>query len=239
MDFKIITSNFRKGFDVWMSNIVAFIAGNLLLYIIAFVVGFIVSYAGGSALIAGLQSGTMPTLGMNLVIPVIVVILAFLVLAPLYFSLYFMAIKGVRGEKVAIKDIFFGFRSKSVYIRSLIYLIIMAVVFIIIGIIGAVLSFIPLLGALVALIFALAVAILFYYTIYVYIMTPSEGVIYALKESFNVAKSNLLITAITIIIAVILTFIPLIAIFTTPLAYAFVASVLRELQPGLKDASEQ
>ena len=73
-------------------------------------------------------------------------------------------------------------------------------------------------------------------------MTPSEGVVYAFKESFNIAKDNLVITIIACIVQYVLIFIGSILLgigllVTAPIALIFIAYVLKELKPDLKDDS--
>lgn len=204
MDFDLISNNLKKSLDVFMANIVAYIVGILIACI-------------GSCL--------------------------FITMPPLMYGLYYMGVKGSRGDKVEIKDVFAGFKSVSVFIRSWIFFIIPLVIAIIFGVvIGIVISFaatvssglafaISLLCAILYIILAIVLVPVIFYSIYIYIMTPSENVIYAYKEGFGVFKKNILMT----IVAIIITYLVSLLFITTPIGIIFTAYVLKALKPDLKD----
>lgn len=211
MDFNVITSSLKKGVDAFVSNVVAYIVGFLIMII-------------GSILIV--------------------------TIAPLFYGMYYMILKGTRGEKVEIKDIFYGFKSVSMFIRSWIGIIvyvlaIFIVAFVILfigGLVGAATgsASITLLFSLIAMIAMLILEIFLYFTLYIYVMTPSENIVYAIKESAAIGKANILTVLITIIISGILAFIGglvfgILALVTGPIAMLFAAYVLKELKPELKD----
>lgn len=231
MDFDVITSGLKKGWEVWKSNIVAYVVGIILLAVIAVIVGAIVGLLGGAALVTAIETGSTAGMGMALAGVLIALIIAVLVLMPLGFSLYYMAIKGARGEKVEIKDIFYSFR-KGVYVRMLIFAIVYTILFGILGII-------PIIGGLIALI----VEFFLFFAIYIYIMTPSENIVYAFKESFNIVKDNLLMVLVAFIVYIVLIAVGAILLgigllVTMPIAMIFVTSVLKALKPELRDGSE-
>ncbi|MDV0445345.1 hypothetical protein MmiAt1_09190 [Methanimicrococcus sp. At1] len=206
MDFDVITSSLKKGWDAFIGNIVAYIVGLIIMII-------------GSILIV--------------------------TAAPLMYGMYYMVLKGLRGEKVEIKDIFYGFSSVSMFIRSwigfIVYILIIVIIGFILGFIGGAISAatgsaaVASLMSLLILIITYIIEIFVYYSLYIYVMTPSENIIYAMKESIGVGKSNILTVLITIILASIIS----ILVITAPLGMLFAASVLKELNPGLKDASAQ
>jgi len=162
-------------------------------------------------------------------------------IAPLFYGLYYMAIKGTRGEKVEIKDILYGFSSLGTFIRSwigfIVYGILVYIISIIINVIVVLgISIAPsVMGVLsiVSMIITFIIEILLFFTLYIYVMTPSESIIYAIKESFGISKSNIIMVILTMIVSFILS----ILIVTIPLGMVFAAYVLKELKPGIKDAS--
>lgn len=211
MDFNVITSALKKGVDAFVSNVLAYIIGFLIMII-------------GSILIV--------------------------TIAPLVYGMYYMILKGTRGEKVEIKDVFYGFKSVSMFIRSwvglIVYgLIVFVIVFIVAfvgGLIGGILesASIVLLTTLVAMVVAIILEIFLYFTWYIYVMTPSENIIYAIKESISIGKANVLTVLITIIISGILAFIGglvfgILILVTGPIAMLFAAYVLKEIKPEIKD----
>ncbi|WNY24232.1 hypothetical protein MmiHf6_15620 [Methanimicrococcus hongohii] len=213
MDFNVITSGLKNSWNTFVSNIVAYIVGFLIMAI-------------GSILIV--------------------------TIAPLVYGMTYMVLKGVRGEKVEIKDIFYGFKSLNVIIRSWIGLIGIALVPIIIVIIefvvvGALTAVSPTAGVLAGLVFLLIVIlveIFLFFAFYIYVMVPSENIIYAIKESAAIGKSNIILVILAIIISGILGFIGGLlfgigVLITGPIATLFGAYVLKELAPGISDASGQ
>ncbi|WNY24518.1 glycerophosphodiester phosphodiesterase [Methanolapillus millepedarum] len=162
-------------------------------------------------------------------------------IAPLFYGFYYMCIKATRGEKVEIKDVFYGFKSLSVFIRSWIYFIIMIVIGIVLGIVMSLLNIIPYLGPIIGLILSIILYVFLMFSIYIYIMKPNENVIYAIKESVNIAKDNFLMVLVVAIISYLLIVIGMLLIIvwlvTIPLAFAFDAYMLKELKPAIKDES--
>jgi hypothetical protein len=207
MDFNIITENVKKAFDGFVANIVAYIIGALIVAI-------------GSCLV--------------------------ITAAPLMYGLYTMVLKGTRGEKVEIKDVLYGFSSGSIFIRSWIGLIGLMVVPICIMIVYVIISIIIGLVAptsialmimmvlyLLMIIVFLVIGLFLYYTLFIYVMTPSENIVYAIKESIAIAKANLIMVLLTMLISGILG----IFTITIPLGWLFAAYMLKEFKPDLKDNS--
>ena len=228
MDFDVITNSLKKGFDVWKDNLVAYIVAMILIAIIGAVLFGIASVGGAFGLVAAAAAGSYAGMGLSFAAMGVALLLCLLIVGPLAYGLYFMAIKGTRGEKVKIGDVFYAFKSVSTYIRVLIF-------FIVYGLLMALFSIIPIIGSIIFM-------ILFIYTAYIYIMTPSEGIIYALKESFNVAKDNIVMTIVAVLVYYVLIFIGSLLfgiglLVTAPIAWIFVAYVLKELKPGIKDES--
>ena len=157
-----------------------------------------------------------------------VLIIPILLIAPLLYGYINMAVKGSRGEKVEIGDMFIGLKSISAFIRSWMYFIVYFVVLIIIAIISALLvkvsPFLSIIGTLLALIWAFIA----FFSIYIYVMS-SKNSISAYKEGFSVLTGNLLMTIITFIIFFVLC----IFLITIPIATVFTATVLKALKPGI------
>lgn len=232
MDFDIITDSLKKGWEVWKNNAVAYVVGLILMLIVAIIVVGIAGVLGGASVVTAIETGSTAGLGMAAVGLLIAFVVSILILMPLGFGITFMAIKGFRGEKVEIKDIFYSFRKEN-YVRMLIFGIVYAVIFGILGII-------PIIGGLIALI----VEFLLFFAIYIYIMTPSENIVYAFKESFNVVKDNLILVLVAYIVYIVLVMIGVILLgigllVTLPIALIFATAVLKSLKPGLSDASGQ
>ncbi|WNY27919.1 hypothetical protein MmiEs2_00980 [Methanimicrococcus stummii] len=203
MDFDILTSGLKNGWDAFKNNIVAYVLGLLIAVI-------------GSILIV--------------------------TIAPLVYGLSYMAVKGARGEKVEITDIFYGFKSVSAFIRSWMYYIVYVVVIIIIAVITYLLTmvspFLSIIGTLLSVIWALVT----FYSMYIYVMTPSENAVYAYKEGFNVLKENLIMTILAYIVVYLLAVIGAILLgigllVTIPIAFVFTVSVLKALKPGIDAAN--
>jgi Protein of unknown function (DUF975). len=231
MDFDVISNSFKKALDVWKENIVAYIVGMLIISLVSGIIAGGILGFGGLSFITAIATGSTAGLGLGLAAMGLGSIILFLVVSPLSFGLFYMAIKGTRGEKVEIMDIFYAFKSLSMYIRVLI-------LFIVLGLIYGILSLIPILGWILMIV----VSILLTYACYIYVMKPSENIVYALKESFNIVKDNLVMTIVAILVVAVLNFIGSIPfglglLITTPIAMVFVAYVLKELKPELKDES--
>ena len=228
MDFDIVTNGLKKAFDVWIKNLVAYVVGMLLIALIVLILFGSASLLGATGLVTAISTGSYEGMGVAIAAMGISLVVVILVLCPLSFGLFYMAIKGTRGEKVGITDVFYAFKSIGTYIRALIY-------FIVYGLLAALFSLIPFIGSIIF-------SILFLYTAYIYIMTPSGNIIYALKESFNVSKDNLAITIVAVIVQFVLFFIGFLLLglgllVTLPVAYIFISYVLKELKPGIKDES--
>ena len=211
MNFDIITEGLKKSWDVFIANIVPYIVGVLILFIAGFL-----SF---------------------LIIPLIL-------LAPLAYGFAYMAIKGLRGDKVEIGDMFIALKSVSLFIRSWMYLIIPFVIFLVLGICVALISMVlaqisgilaalfSLFMVLVYLVLAIILIPIVFYSLYIYIMTPSENVIYAYKEGFNVFKANILMTIVVIIIVYIMSIIPILG---TIMGGLFTVYMLKTFKPDLID----
>ena len=236
MDFDIITNGLKKAFNAWKDNFIAYLIGAILVVIVAAIIGGLGFLIGGGAsildaMVNAINAGSIEGLenfGRIMIGLFSAALLFLLITVPLGFGLIYMAIKGTRGEKVEITDIFYTFKSIKVYIRTLIFLVVFLIL-------SAIFTIIPVIGNIIF-------AILFIYTVFIYIMTPSEGMMYALKESFNVAKDNLVITIIALLVVLILAIIGSLLfgigqLVTTPISLIFLAYILKELKPGIKDNS--
>ncbi|MDR2944455.1 MAG: hypothetical protein LBU81_05150 [Methanosarcinales archaeon] len=223
MDFDIITSSLGKGWETFKDNIVAFVVAPILMIVAMFVAFMIVTVLGGGLTAIGTATGSGAlTGGLFLISMLLALIIMALVVLPFSLSMYYMAVKGLKGEKVEIGDVFYSFKSN--FVKNLIFLIIYMVII-------GVLSLIPLIGSLIAL-------ILFSYSPFIFLADPSKGPIYAITESFNVAKDNLVMTIVAIIVYSVLVFIGCMLLgigllVTLPIAYVFLAAVLKELKPGI------
>lgn len=211
MDFDLITTSLKKGWEAFTGNIIAFIVG-LLIAVIGSI--FIVT------------------------------------IAPLWYGFYYLAVKASRGEKLEIKDILYGFSSLGTFIRAWIYFIVVIILAVVVSVIGLLITMLltfihaslALVGTLISSILSIILSLTLFYSLYIYIMTPSQNVIHALKEGFGVFKENILMTIVAYIVYTILTIIGLfllgIGIFITlPIATVFVVSVLKGLRPALHDES--
>ncbi len=103
-------------------------------------------------------------------------------IAPLFYGLYFMALKGIRGEELEIKDVFEGFNH---FVRSWV----MALVAGILVSIGFMLLVIPGIVLMVLLLYAFPLLVIRGY-----------GGIDAIKESIEIGRANLVDTLILSII---------------------------------------
>jgi len=167
-----------------------------------------------------------------------VLVIPIVLIAPLMYGLYYMAVKGSRGEKVEIGDIFIGLKSVNAFIRCWMYWIVYFIVVILLSIITGILTNITPVLSLIGTLLTLIWALIAFFSIYIYVMSPDKNAIAAYKEGFNVLKDNLLMTLVTYIIYAVLCFIGFlllgIGIFITfPIALVFTATVLKVLKPEL------
>jgi hypothetical protein len=205
MNFDIISASLKKAFDVFVANIVAYIVGFLIMVIGSI---FIVTFA------------------------------------PLMYGMYYMVLKGTRGEKPEIKDVFYALTSINMFIRSWIGVIVVVLPFVILGLLAgmivAILTFIStsliLLAIpiqLIVMVICLVLAIFVYFSLYIYVMTPAENIVYAIKTSIGIGKANIIMVIITLILSALCG----ILIVTAPIGYLFAVYVLKELEPSIKDQS--
>ena len=223
MDFDVITNNLKKSFEVWMENIVAYLAAMILPTVLIYIIIIVMMVVAVIPFLTGTITGVAVGMLMLLFILAVILLLTFFVVFPLWFSIAYMAVKGARGEKVEIRDLLYAFKSVSVYIKSWVAIIVLAVIF-------TISSIIPIIGPVIC-------SILFTYAVYIYIMVPSEGIVYALTESFNIAKDNLAITIVAIIVIIILNSIGSLfvigTIITMPISFIFLTFIIKELNPSI------
>ena len=128
-------------------------------------------------------------------------------IAPLFYGLAYMAVRGVKGEKVEINDVFEGFNH---FVKSWIFLIVAGVLLFI----GYLLLLIPGIILSILLIYALPLLVIRDYS-----------AIDAIKESINLAKANFTETIVLFIIAMVLSsiggLIRIGAVLTTPFIMIF------------------
>ncbi|MDV0445344.1 hypothetical protein MmiAt1_09180 [Methanimicrococcus sp. At1] len=243
MEFGLLFDGLKKAFQSYIHNIVAYLVGIILFLIISAVVYFI---GFGGDILAVYEALINMKFGTSFVIMILTVLIGYFISAPLMYGMYYMAIKGTRSKDVKIGDLFYGFKSGKAFVRSLIYVLVYAVVIAVVSLIVGVLvgliagavslasaSAAAAIAGVLTFILMLLVEIFFFFTIYVYVMTPGEGFFYALKESFRIGKSNIIMTLLTIIIVWIIS----IFVITIPLGYLYGAYMLKELDPSIKDES--
>jgi len=107
-------------------------------------------------------------------------------MAPLFYGLAYMAMRGVKGEKVEINDVFEGFNH---FVKSWVFVI----VYLVLVIIGFVLLVVPGIILLILLIYALPLLVIRDY-----------GAIDAIKESINIGKANFTDTVVIFVIALVI-----------------------------------
>lgn len=260
-----ITESLSKAVRAFLDNWIAYIVAGILLVVINAVLMWILGAAGVYSIfgitdlsfasltnmdlnaimdtlmvtIQNLTRGDLESIGMTaLLVALGAVLVTLMITIPLTYGLYYMAIKGTRGEKVEVKDLFYAFRSGREYIRSIIYAILWALILVVVAIVAAICFMINYwIGIIVGILLYILVYVFWFFTIYIYIMTPSEGIFYAIRRSFNNAKNNMLTTIATVIIVKILTWIPLLSIILEPYAYIYAAYVLKDIDPTLVDNS--
>ncbi|MBP2031021.1 putative membrane protein [Methanohalophilus levihalophilus] len=101
---------------------------------------------------------------------------------PLFYGIYYMVLKGIRGEEIEIKDVFEGF---NYFVKSWVF----AIVAVILLAIGFMLLFIPGLVLMVLLIYALPLLVIRDY-----------GGVDAIKESIEIGRANFVDTLILAIV---------------------------------------
>ncbi|WNY24233.1 hypothetical protein MmiHf6_15630 [Methanimicrococcus hongohii] len=260
-----VTESLSKAFGAFKDNWIVYIVAGLLVMVINLVLSWLLVFAGVFTIfgISDLSAASLTNLDLDAVSSTFevtfnhlangdiqavgvmallgalgVFLIGLLVMIPLTYGMYYMAIKGTRNEKVEIRDLFYAFSSGREYIRSITYAVLWAVILIIIGIVAALCFMLNYwVGLIVGILLYILVSVFWFFTLYIYIMTPSEGIVYAIKRSFNNAKSNLVSTVITVILVAILTSIPLLSIILEPYAYIYAAYVLKDIDPTLVDSS--
>ena len=141
-------------------------------------------------------------------------------IAPLFYGLTYMAVRGIKGETVEINDVFEGFNN---FIRSWVFVIAAGILIMI----GYIFLVIPEIILSILLIYALPLLVLRDY-----------GGIDAIKESINIGKENFTDTLVLFVIIVVLNAIgggiplafALVLPYTT-LCYTLAASSLIEEAP--------
>ena len=244
MDFDVITDGLKKGFDVWKDNAAAYIIGCIIVgfsffiaiagfvfstFIVVFISQAIMMLSGS---ITGMIGSIVVSLVATLIIRLLVLLFLILVVVPLGFGLINMAIKGARGDKVEIKDIFYSFTSSKVYKRNVTFAFVAFIPFIVLGIISAV----PLMGLIAFLLLPIVLILVPFFLIFaahIYIMTPSENVMYAINENLNIVKPNVVMIFVLILICGIIGSIPLVS----PVSLIAITFILKELKPDLRDES--
>ncbi|MDV0446237.1 hypothetical protein MsAg5_00650 [Methanosarcinaceae archaeon Ag5] len=230
-DFKIIEESLKKAWQAFVDNIIAYIVAAIIFIIVASVAS---QFITGVALIWAVLSLSLSFAASAIygLVLAIIGIVGLIILPPVAYGLYYMSLKGLRGEKVDIKDIMYGLNAKTI-VRSWIYFIVLYAIMFVFAIISAILGFIPFLGGLIALILMIIVYTFLFFSLYIYVMTPNENVVYALKEGVEIAKKNFLMTFVAMILSGILC----ILIVTIPLGLAFGGEILKKIVPTLKDDS--
>ncbi|MDK2892074.1 MAG: hypothetical protein PWQ49_466 [Methanohalophilus sp.] len=102
--------------------------------------------------------------------------------APLFYGLYYMVLKGIRGEEIEIKDVFEGFNH---FVKSWVFFIVAAILLMI----GFMLLVVPGIVIGILLIYALPLLVIKEY-----------GGIDAIKESIEIARDNFVDTLILAIV---------------------------------------
>jgi uncharacterized membrane protein len=160
----------------------------------------------------------------NIVVYAVATLIAFVgsvfivTVAPLYYGLVHMAVKGARSQPVEINDVFEGFRSGN-FVRSWIYMIIYLIVAWIAGQIASILSTI--------------VGIIFIFGMPLLVLKGYSGVD-AVKETFELVKTNPVESLILYIIIAVLNVIGVIALgigllITAPLSMLFLVRATMEV----------
>jgi uncharacterized membrane protein len=139
-------------------------------------------------------------------------------IAPLYYGLVHMAVKGARSQPVEINDVFEGFRNGN-FVRSWIYMIIYLVV------VGIASEIATILGTIVGIIFIFGMPLL--------VLKGYSGVD-AVKGTIELVKTNPVETLVLYIIMAVLYFIGAIALLiglliTVPLFQIFLAKATMEV----------
>ena len=139
-------------------------------------------------------------------------------IAPLYYGLVNVAVKGARSQPVEINDVFEGFRNGN-FVRSWVYMLIYLIV---VGIASEIAS---ILGTIVGIVFIFGMPLL--------VIKGYSGVD-AVKETFELVKANPVESLVLYIIMAVLNVIGAIALIiglliTAPLSMIFLAKATMEV----------
>lgn len=218
MDFSILSKSIKKSVEIFMRSPINFIAAAIITII-------------GS----------------------ITVILA----PPLNYGLIYMATKASRGDNPEIGDVFFALRSLNRFIRSWIYYLVLALITFLTAIVLTVIGFFSmyimskssiwgLIAYLIIFILTILVFLVFtalFYGETIYVLDPSKSAIDAMKMSFVIAKENIVLTILAILITIILNiigsmFLGILVLVTLPICTIFTIYVVKNLEPAVKDLAD-
>jgi uncharacterized membrane protein len=160
----------------------------------------------------------------NIVVYAVATLIAFVgsifivTIAPLYYGLMNVAVKGARSQPVEINDVFEGFKNGN-FVRSWVYMLIYLIV---VGIASEIAS---ILGTIVGIVFIFGMPLL--------VIKGYSGVD-AVKETFELVKANPVESLVLYIIVAVLNVIGAIALIigllvTVPLSMIFLAKATMEV----------
>jgi len=160
----------------------------------------------------------------NIVVYAVATLIAFVgsifivTIAPLYYGLMNVAVKGARSQPVEINDVFEGFKNGN-FVRSWVYMLIYLIV---VGIASEIAS---ILGTIVGIIFIFGMPLL---------VIKGYGGVDAVKETFELVKANPVESLVLYIIMAVLNVIGAIALIigllvTVPLSTIFLAKATMEV----------
>ncbi|WNY24519.1 hypothetical protein [Methanolapillus millepedarum] len=231
-DFKLMKESAQKSWHVFVGHIVVYVVAAIILIIVT---GLASLFVAGVALVGAVSSFNLSfevSTAFGAVL-ILIGLVGVVFLPPVSYGVYYMCLKGLRGEKVEVKDIMYGFKSTNTFFRGWIYFIIFYALFIVLSVISLFLGFIPFLGGLISFIIHLIIHTVLFFSFYIYVMTPKENVIYALQESVKIAKNHFIMTFVTMILAGLFC----ILIVTIPFGIAFGAEMLKKIVPTIRDGS--
>ncbi|WNY24517.1 hypothetical protein [Methanolapillus millepedarum] len=205
MSMDIFKQSTKKAFTSYKMNFVSFFVGAFILLLFSLIVMAMYTYA----LYADILS-----FNMSLAITVIALI-GVILLPPLLYGLSYMGVKGTRSPEVAASDIFFAFRSKDRFIRSMgfgaITLTLGVIVFIIAQGILYVFSLSPAhldwLAFIIIIGLSLLVLVFVLYPLAIFVMDAPKGIQYSFSESFSIMKSYTSGTVVAILFATVVNWI--------------------------------